>query len=105
MEILIQKLKTKEAQKAIQNLKGFKVPGYDLITKKVLKELPQKALRFITILLNAILRLEYFPAQWKVTQIILISKSGKEPEEIKSYRPVSLLPILSKVFETHLKKN
>jgi hypothetical protein len=34
----------------------------------------------------------YFPAQWKVAQIILILKPGKPPNELTSYRPISLLP-------------
>lgn len=34
-----------------------------------------------------------------MAQVILIPKPGKEPEEVKSYRPISLLSILSKVFE------
>jgi hypothetical protein len=46
----------------------------------------------------------YFPAQWKVTQIILILKPEKAPNELTSYRPISLLPIVSKVFEKLLLK-
>jgi hypothetical protein len=41
----------------------------------------------------------YFPAQWKVAQMILILKLGKPPHAPSSYRPISLLPIPSKVFE------
>jgi hypothetical protein len=41
----------------------------------------------------------HFPAQWKVAQIILLSKPGKPPNESASYRSISLLPIVSKVFE------
>jgi hypothetical protein len=37
--------------------------------------------------------------QWKVVTIILILKPGKPPHEPTSYRSISLLPILSKVFE------
>jgi hypothetical protein len=46
----------------------------------------------------------YFLAQWKVTQIILILKPRKPPNELTSYRPISLLPIVSKVFEKLLLK-
>jgi hypothetical protein len=46
----------------------------------------------------------YFQTQWRVTQIILILKPGKPPNELTSYRPVSLLPIVSKVFEKPLLK-
>jgi hypothetical protein len=41
----------------------------------------------------------YFPAQWKVAKIILHLKTGKPPNEPISYRAISLLPILSKVYE------
>jgi hypothetical protein len=41
----------------------------------------------------------FFPAQWKVAKIILHLKSGKSPNEPMSYRPISLLPILSKIYE------
>jgi hypothetical protein len=46
----------------------------------------------------------HFPAQWKVAQIILILKPGKPPNELTSCRPISLLPIVSKVFENILLK-
>jgi hypothetical protein len=41
----------------------------------------------------------YFPAQWKVAKIIPHVKPGKPPNEPLSCRPISLLSILSKVYE------
>ena len=38
-------------------------------------------------------------AHWKVGQIIMIAKPGKDVNDITSYRPISLLPILSKILE------
>ena len=76
-EYPIDKVKNKEVIKIIKSLKTKKSPGYDGIDGKLLKELPQKGIRFITILMNSIIRLRYFPAQWKVAQIILIPKPGK----------------------------
>jgi hypothetical protein len=52
-----------------------------------------------TSLYFSILRTGYFPGQRKVSQIITILKPGKPAEEGTSYRPTSLLPILSKLFE------
>jgi hypothetical protein len=46
----------------------------------------------------------YFPAQWKVAQIILILKPGIPLNELTSYRPINLLPIVSQVFEKLLLK-
>lgn len=37
-------------------------------------------------------------------QITLILKSRKNSEEVTSYRPISLLPVISKVFEKLLAK-
>ena len=98
-EYPIDNVKNKEVIKIIKSLKTKKSPGYDGIDGKLLKELPQKGIRFITILMNSIIRLRYFPAQWKVAQIILIPKPGKPTELTTSYRPISLLPILSKICE------
>jgi hypothetical protein len=53
------------------------VPGYDLITGKLLKELPRKGIRAITQIYNAIFRLEYFPWHWKIGKIIMIAKPVK----------------------------
>jgi hypothetical protein len=41
----------------------------------------------------------YFPAQWKVGQTILMLKPVKPPNKLTFYRPISLLLIVSKVFE------
>jgi hypothetical protein len=48
---------------------------------------------------NAALTLGHFPSQWKVAQIIFLLKPRNPPHEITSYRPISLLPVVSKVFE------
>jgi len=76
-----------------------KSPGFDLITGNVLHNLTPKALRVITLIYNSVLRLRYFPVQWKISEIIMIQKPGKPAEETTSYRPISLLPIFSKLLE------
>ena len=50
------------------------------------------------------LRLGYYPIQWKLAQVIMVAKPGKPPTETYSYRPISLLPIMSKLFERLLLK-
>jgi hypothetical protein len=83
----------------IKNLRMKKAPGYNLITSKLLKKMPRKAIVFLTSLFNAILRTSHFPDLWKASQIIMIPKPGKDPKLVTSYRPISLLPAISKVFE------
>ena len=53
----------------------------------------------MTIIFNAILRIQYFPQPWKLAQIKMLHKPGKDPHQIASYRPISLLPVFSKILE------
>jgi len=101
----IKLVKFKELKNVIKtDLNIKKAPGYDLITGKIIKELPDKVLQKLMHHINAAIRLKYVPTQWKVAEIIMIPKPGKSPNDIKGYRPISLLPIISKIFEKILLK-
>jgi len=66
---------------------------------KVLQKLSETIIKYITQVYNAVLRRGFFPFQWKVAQVIIIQKLGKLAELTESYRPISLLPVLSKLVE------
>jgi hypothetical protein len=53
------------------------ITRYDLVTGRILKELPTIGIQYLTQIFNAVLLKGCFPAQWKVVQIILILKPGK----------------------------
>jgi len=76
-----------------------KASGMGLITAQMLKELPNESLTHLLHILNAILRNSYWPPSLKKAQIIMIPKHGKDPTDASSYRPISLLPTISKVLE------
>ncbi|KAL4085043.1 hypothetical protein QTP88_027881 [Uroleucon formosanum] len=88
-----------DIKNAIQNYSLKKSPGYDLITAEVAKCLPKRAIVLLTILINASLRLAYFPQLWKFSIIIVFPKPKKPPDILSSYRPISLLPFFAKIFE------
>lgn len=85
-----------------KELHARKTPGYDLITGRILKELSRKGIVHLTSICNSIIRTGHFPVQWKVAQVLMIPKPRKPRDEVNSYRPISLLPIISKVFENAL---
>lgn len=49
-----------------------KAPGWDLIAARLIKDLPQKCIRLLTILFSRIIALERFPAISKIARIIKI---------------------------------
>ncbi|GBO98603.1 Probable RNA-directed DNA polymerase from transposon X-element [Eumeta japonica] len=92
----------REVQNVIANLNPKKAPGIDGISNKMLIELPRVAVRILLFIFNAMLRLEYFPNNWKVAVVKMIPKPGKDLTKAESYRPISLLPTMSKLFENYL---
>lgn len=100
MDLPIKPFRFKDLKHTIDmEIKERKSPGFDLISGKIIKELPSSGIKLLTHIFNAILRIHYFPIQWKVAEIKMIKKPGKCENEVQSYRPISLLPILSKIFE------
>jgi hypothetical protein len=89
----------KEIQEEIGFLNIKKAPGIDKITPKMMKELPKKGLVMLTYIYNAMLRLSFWPKKLKTAEILLIPKPGKDPKELSSYRPISLLSVINKLFE------
>lgn len=102
--ITIRLVTPKEISREIKLLHRRKTPGYDLITGEVLQHLPRKAIVKLTTIINATFRLKYVPDVWKVAEVIMIPKPGKPLHLASSYRPISLLPIISKLFEKLLLK-
>jgi hypothetical protein len=83
----------------IPHLKFYKGAGSDGIQNVVLKNLTLSALKFIATVYNASITNNYFPSQWKVAEIIMLSEPDKDHSSPLNYRPISLLNSLVKVFE------
>ena len=82
-------------------IKGFslnKAPGYDRVSARVLKDSLPVILPSITSIMNNSFYTGKFARAWKIAEVIPILKSGN-PEDPCNNRPISLLPILSKVSE------
>ena len=77
--------------------KFFKYP-----IKNVFKVFLNRPITFRVIFIfnfNACFHFRYVPTLWKVSDVIMIPKPGKPPNEVTLNRPISLLPTLSKLFE------
>ena len=72
--------------------------GHDEIPTKIMKQSIQSIFQPITYIINKSLETGIVPNKLKIAKVIPIFKSSKK-DELKNYRPVSLLPAFSKVFE------
>ena len=78
----------------------MKAPGPDGILNLVLKKNINVITPSFLKIINACLNLCYFPKEWKKANVIIILKKGKKNDgSPRSYRPISLLSNLGKVFE------
>ena len=82
----------------IKNLKNSKTCGVDNIDSFVLKLACEDLTPGITHIINLSIEHKHFPSLWKNSKVIPLFKKD-EATNPKSYRPVSLLPISSKILE------
>ena len=84
--------------KIIKSLMNKNSSGYDSLSNKMLKKEPYVFAKLLKPLINESLDSGIFPECLKVAKVIPIFKKG-EVDNLNNYRPISLLPVLSKVFE------
>jgi hypothetical protein len=91
----------KEILGVITLLNPRKALRADLIMAKMLTELPRKGIVLLTYIYNAILHIGYWPKSFKIAKI-MIGKPGKDLIDVKNYRHISLLPIMTKLLEKRI---
>ena len=86
-------------EKVIMNLYLSKAPGPDCIPVVVLKNWDSGFSFILAELFNKCLKESCFPDCWKVSLVIPFFKNVRERSTAKNYHPISLLSVVSKVFE------
>ncbi|GBP84709.1 Probable RNA-directed DNA polymerase from transposon BS [Eumeta japonica] len=92
-----------EVQTLVKSLNTRKAPGLDGISNKAIKCFSIPLLSLLVAIFNACIKNCYFPPAWKEAEVIGIHKPGKPRDLPASYRPISLLSGLGKLFEKILK--
>ena len=87
-----------DVKRIVMGLKNTKSVGLDDLDVHTIKLIIDDILPSLTHIINLSLDSSVFPDLWKSAKIIPLLKKG-DPLSAKNYRPVALLPILSKILE------
>lgn len=85
------------------NSKKNTAPGIDGISYEMIKLLPVGMIKKLVKILNRLWSQNKIPTEWKNIDIIPIQKPSKDPNDANSYRPISLIPVIAKIFNSILK--
>ena len=84
--------------KIINSLQISKACGLDGIGAKPLKMSIQSIVPFITKFINQSFSQGIYPDEWKCAKVLPVHKKG-DTSDLNNYRPISILPTISKVVE------
>lgn len=91
-------MSSREIQKIVMSLPSNKAPGHDKVSTSVLKDALPCILPILTVIVNHSLLTSVFLLAWRKSEVVPLLKEG-DHEIANSNRPVSLLPVASKVCE------
>ena len=84
--------------KSLNSIKAKSSSGEDGLSTKFIKSIKQEIYQPLTSLVDQMFTTNIFPDQLKIAKVIPLYKK-EDPSLLSNYRPVSILPALSKVFE------
>ena len=87
--------------KMLRNLDITKSTGLDNIGPRLLKLSAHSIAPIITFMINHSLNTSTFPSVWKEAKVKPLFKKGPSTD-VNNYRPISILPTLSKLIEKHV---
>ena len=93
-----------EVETLLNSLDTNKATGSDEIPARLLKETASIITPSICKLFNKSLQQGTVPQDWKLANVVPVYKKG-DKEYTENYRPISLLPIISKVLERYIFMN
>ena len=91
-------LTTEGFETAIKSLKPNKAAGIDIINSNTVLDTSDEIKDILFLIFKTSLQQGTFPNKLKIAKVTPLSKSG-DAENVTNYRPISVLPVFSKIFE------
>ena len=88
----------KDVLEIIGSLKSKNSSGFDSISNNMLKSIKETISPILAIIINQSISTGIFPKRLKVAKILPLYKKN-DKSKLENYRPISLLPSISKIFE------
>ena len=77
--------------------------GWEGFSPRVIKGVAKELSGSLSRLYNSCIREGYYPGDFKIARVVPVFKA-EDPTEFSNYRPVSVLPVLSQLFERVIQK-
>lgn len=90
-----------KVSKFLQNLDVSKATGTDTLGPRLLRISAPYIANEINYICNQSIKTSTFPEKWKEAKVTPLFKKGS-CEDVNNYRPISILPTLSKILEKHV---
>ena len=82
----------------LRNIDEKKATGLDMIPSKLLKMAASIVTPSLTAIFTKSIITGIYPTEWKMARVTPVFKKG-EKSDLNNYRPISVIPVVSKVFE------
>ena len=96
--LILQSIDEHKVMKFIEHLKNKTSTGTDGISNKLIKTAKNELIKPLTIIINQMLHTGIFPEPLKISKVVPLYKANDQML-LSNYRPIALLPSLSKIFE------
>jgi len=99
VKLVLVKTSESEVKGILLKVDENKAVGPDNISPRLLRQCADELASPLSTLFNHCLQTSTWPKAWKTSNVVPVHKKGGK-SEVKNYRPVSLLSVLSKALET-----
>ena len=88
-------------EKFLKHIDVSKATGCDNIGPRLLKIAAPYIAESVTYICNQSIKMSEFPEKWKEAKVTPLHKGGTK-DDLNNYRPISILPTMSKLLEKHI---